>query len=439
MTETETATETETEEPESVSLSLRAQLTIWFGLSFGVILATIVAGIVVLDDGRVFEPTDKDRYDWLIQLVGIAFLVALTGGTAAAWVIVGAALDPLRRITEAARIVAPESILESRVDMPEVGPEANAARRELNSALDRIEAGYQSQERFISNVSHELKTPIAIILMEARRLRRRERPREELETFVDDTAEEMAQLGKIVESFLTLARIDYEERLQKNEEFWFHDLLVDAVSRTRAHALTHDVHIDLELPENTEFFDRPTWGDPELVSSLVENLIRNAIRFSPRSSSVHVWLTAGDKAGNARPSDAEADGKNGSGAAKRSEGVPAAGAVIRVRDDGPGMPEELIATVFEPFKQGSAERGKGSGTGLGLAIAHKVATLHKGSIRAYNRTDDRSGCTVEVRLPFLEEADWTVDRKVTASLPKGGIGSGMRSPRIEPGPTDLAE
>ena len=103
------------------------------------------------------------------------------------------------------------------------------------------------------------------------------------------------------------------------------------------------------------------------------------------------------------------------------------------------MPEELISTVFEPFKQADTERGTGRGTGLGLAIAHKVATLHKGSIRAFNRTDDKTGCTVEVRMPFLVEDDWAADREVTADLPKGGIGSGIRSPRLEPGSVESAE
>ena len=119
-----------------------------------------------------------------------------------------------------------------------------------------------------------------------------ERPQAELEEFIDDIAEQMAHLAKIVESFLTLARIDYEERLQKNEEFWFQDLLVEAVSRSTALALTHDVHVELQLTEEDfEFFDAPTWGDPELVSSAVENLIRNAIRFSTRGGLIQVSVT----------------------------------------------------------------------------------------------------------------------------------------------------
>ncbi|MDC3307411.1 HAMP domain-containing histidine kinase [bacterium] len=379
-----------------VRLSLRAQLTIWFGISFGAVLATIVGGIVMLDQGRLFDPTRAD-YDWLIRLVGIGTFAALIGGILAAWVIGGVALEPLRRITETARAMGPERIEATRVEMPEVGVEVNEARLELNRALDRIEAGYQSQERFISNVSHELKTPIAVLLTEARRLQLQERGAEELSAFVGDVAEQMARLGKIVESFLTLARIDYEERLRKFEDFWFHDLLLEAVRRTRAQAQTHEVHVDLELPEGTDYFDRPSWGDPELISSAVENLIRNAIRFAPAGSSVRVSLESDPAV-----------------IATVAEGEPAeparSGARVCVSDDGPGMPEALLATVFEPFKQADSEEGTGRGTGLGLAIAHRVATLHKGSIQALNRPSGegggRAGCTVEVALPFLSEQDW---------------------------------
>lgn len=389
---------TEQAEPPSapVRLSLRAQLTIWFGISFGAVLATIVGGIVILDEGRLFDPTRAD-YDWLIRLVGIGTFAALVGGILAAWVIGGVALEPLRRITETARAMAPERIEATRVEIPEVGLEVNEARLELNRALDRIEAGYQSQERFISNVSHELKTPIAVLLTEARRLQLQERSADELSGFVGDVAEQMARLGKIVESFLTLARIDYEERLRKFEDFWFHDLLLEAVRRTHAQAATHGVHVDLELPEDTDYFDRPSWGDPELISSAVENLIRNAIRFAPEGSSVRVSLEPDP----AVVAEAEPD---------RPPEPARPGARVSVSDEGAGMPQELIATVFEPFKQADSEEGRGRGTGLGLAIAHRVATLHKGSIRALNRPgrgdDQPSGCTVEVALPFLSEQDW---------------------------------
>ena len=74
-----------------VRLSLRAQLTIWFGISFGAVLATIVGGLVMLDQGRLFDPTRED-YDWLIRLVGIGTFAALVGGVLAAWVIGGVAL-----------------------------------------------------------------------------------------------------------------------------------------------------------------------------------------------------------------------------------------------------------------------------------------------------------------------------------------------------------
>ena len=175
---------------------------------------------------------------------------------------------------------------------------------------------------------------------------------------------------------------------------------MEAVSRSTALALTHDVHVELQLTEEDfEFFDAPTWGDPELVSSAVENLIRNAIRFSTRGGLIQVSVTGVPAV----------DGEEG------LEGRPRA--VIRVKDQGPGMPADILETVFQPFKQGEGERSRG--TGLGLAIAHKVTELHQGRIRAHNRDDGETGCVVEITLPFLAEGDWGGDRAVTADHSHG--------------------
>ncbi|MEL6427921.1 MAG: HAMP domain-containing sensor histidine kinase [Planctomycetota bacterium] len=393
------------EEDAPGALSLRLQLTIWFGLSFFVILLTVVAAVIVIDRGRIFDRSYQ-HYHWLVRMMGTAFLTALLGGLAASWVIVGAALDPLRRITESVQDVAPESIEAKRIAVPEVGAEVNEAKRALNSALDRIEAGYRAQERFISNVSHELKTPIAVVFTEAQRLAKGARSADELQTFVGEIADQMGKLAAMVESFLTLARIDYEARLKKNGEFWFHDLVVEAAGRNRAQGETLGVSIDVELPDEFEFFDTPTWGDPELVSSLVGNLIRNALRFSPPDGNVRVTLEPGTLA------------------VAGEDGPARDAAVIRVVDRGPGIPAEIVDTLFEPFAQAKAERRAERGTGLGLAIAKKVADLHRGTIQALNRTDGESGCVVEVRLPFLTEEDWSADRDVLADLEGGAAKKG---------------
>ncbi|MFT5731833.1 MAG: signal transduction histidine kinase, partial [Planctomycetota bacterium] len=217
----------------------------------------------------------------------------------------------------------------------------------------------------------------------------------------------------------------------------------EATSRSRSQALTHGVSIELELPDDLELLDDPSWGDPELISSAVENLIRNAIRFSPGGSSVHVSLSTPEvtevaviealTAAEVRKASERAKKRKNAGLGANGEGperIPNRHVYMQVRDEGPGMPEELIATVFEPFQQAASERHGNRGTGLGLAIAHKVCTLHKGSIRAFNRVDGISGCVVEIRLPFLEEADWAADRPITAALTKGGIGEGIRDSRL---------
>ena len=109
-------------------------------------------------------------------------------------------------------------------------------------------------------------------------------------------------------------------------------------------------------------------GNAELLQTAMSNLIRNAIRFSPREEAVEVRC-----------------------------GLEEGSVVYQVRDVGPGLPPELIDRVFEPFTQSSEERRRGRGTGLGLQIAQGIADLHGGRISVRNR---ERGCVFSLTLPL---------------------------------------
>ena len=114
-------------------------------------------------------------------------------------------------------------------------------------------------------------------------------------------------------------------------------------------------------------------GDPELLRRAVENVIRNAIRYAPREAAVEVSLA-------------------------RNNGR----AVVDVRDHGPGVPEEALPRLFDPFYRVENDRGRTSGgIGLGLSIARRAIELHKGTIRAQNAPP---GLEVELELPAVENA-----------------------------------
>jgi signal transduction histidine kinase len=197
--------------------------------------------------------------------------------------------------------------------------------------------------------------------------------------FVDSTGDEMARLAKMIQSFLTLARMDWEERRGSIVTVALYDIAIDVAQHTRVAATQQNVRVVLQLEERD---DIEVQGDPELVTSMLDNVVRNAVRFSPAGSDVNVALSASDESAH-----------------------------IAVRDHGPGIPEPLINAVFEPYVQGRAlptngssshslsggSGGIGRGSGIGLAIAQKVVELHRGTIRIGNHPE--GGCEVVIELP----------------------------------------
>lgn len=295
-----------------------------------------------------------------MSLVGL-FAVAIGG-----WHVAGRAVAPLRNIQEAARHISPET-LDEGVEVVSSGSEVAQIEAELNRALRRIEEGYRAQARFLSNVSHELKTPIAVVLTEAQALKATGRLDPASEAFVDSTADEMRRLGRLVESFLMLTRIREGRQETDLRRCAVNDLVMASVEHCAAFAEHHGVGLAPSLLADEDELDLHVAGDPELLRTMLDNLVRNAVRFSPRAAAVAVDVC------------------------RQGEHV-----TIAVRDRGQGIPEEIIDRVFDRFVQAPGERSRGSG--LGLEIAQGIAELHGGRIAAANNPG--GGCEMLVRLPL---------------------------------------
>lgn len=300
-------------------------------------------------------------------LIGIP--IGVIAAAAMAWMMAGRLVRPIQRMATAARAVSPTN-LRGRIDVDPTDSEIARLQQEWNAALERVEKGYRAQGMFLSNVSHELKTPIAVLLSQAQVLRQEATP-EELQHFAGNVEEEMRTLARLVESLLLLARVEHGKELVRRENVAVNDVILEAAERTSELARSLDVPLvtNLHLPEDGES-EPELVGDPELLRTMVENLVRNALRFTPRGLPVDLRVTCGQGE-----------------------------ASIRVRDRGPGIPREHIERIFERFYQVPGEGAKQRGTGLGLAIARSVAELHRGVIAVRNLED--KGCEFEIRLPLV--------------------------------------
>jgi len=245
--------------------------------------------------------------------------------------------------------------------------EVGRLARDFDRMAERIETLVAGQRRMLGDVSHELRSPLARLTVAAE-LARREAPASSAEYFARIDIE-ASRVDRLIEQLLTLARIesgvDDELRGAVNLTELVQEVVGDGAFEARAAGkqvtLTAGDDIVLE-------------GRADLLRSAVENIVRNAIRYTPPGADVEVALRV-----------------NGERAA------PAAR--LTVRDHGPGVPSDAAADIFRRFWRAGGQPST-DGAGLGLAIADSVVRLHGGTIGAANA--DTGGLLVTIDLPMTQ-------------------------------------
>ncbi len=274
--------------------------------------------------------------------------------------------------------------LSERIPVPEFRDEIQQLALTLNNLLDRLEKAFRSQEGFIADASHQLKTPLSILKGELEVFRQGRRTPEELEAFLDSAASEIQYLSQMTGDLLLLAQIDNEEMATGTSSFRLDEKLLECVSRRARLAKARQVELNVELqpPEDgrrdgeTELLhcvrnDFEYEGEPELIRSLIENLVDNAVKYSPMGGTAKVKLSQ-------TPSYFE----------------------LTVSDDGPGVTPAALPHIFNRFYRTESARQKASGTGLGLAIVKRIAELHGGTVKVMNRPE--GGAHFVIQLPVRD-------------------------------------
>ncbi len=254
------------------------------------------------------------------------------------------------------------------------GPEMERRRdeigelvRDFNRMAERIESLVTSQRRLISDISHELRSPLARLSVALGLARQRSGP--EATPLLDRIEREAERLNEMIGRLLTLARLQDSAEPAEKERVDLRGLLEEVSGDAEFEAAAKGCTVRFQAAQ-----DCSVTGNRELLRSAIENVVRNAIRYTPEKSEIEIDL-------GCRPVDG-------------SRAV----AAIAVRDRGPGLPESELDKVFRPFYRiaGARERQSG-GTGLGLAITERAVKLHGGSVRACNRPG--GGLEVEISLP----------------------------------------
>jgi two-component system sensor histidine kinase CpxA len=268
---------------------------------------------------------------------------------------------PLYELGEAAASIA-EGRLDTRVD-----PSLRNRRDEIaglacnfDRMAERIEALVSRQRRLLGDVSHELRSPLSRLIVALSLVK--QGPPDEVAENLDRIALEAHRIDTLLGQLLSLTRIDSGVDRGSPVRFDLTNLVqevandgdFEARARHRSVVIKHAGACTID-------------GFEELLRSAVENVVRNAIRYTGERTAVEISL----QVTNSR-------------------------ALLRVRDYGPGVPENMLSEIFLPFRR--VANGNLEGAGLGLAIAERAVTVHQGMIRAMNAPD--GGLSVEIELPL---------------------------------------
>ncbi len=298
------------------------------------------------------------------QLSGLfAFLIPiLVGGLAfGSYWVSGRALMPLRELIGSTHGIVPEN-LAVRLPVADTGDEVAELSRTLNGLLTRLQLAFESQERFIADASHQLKTPLAVMQGEIELLQQRQPSPEEVKQFLGSALEEVQHLTKLVQGLLILARVSAmpEASLVKTR-VRLDEVLLGLLERYQSAFKRREVKCRFQASDEGDY---EVAGDEDLLRSLFETLLENAIKYSPEGGVVEVTLEFG-----------------------------ADRVVVLVCDEGKGIPEELRERVFERFYRGDTRT---HGFGLGLTIARQITRAHGAEIRLEPR--DSKGTCIRVEM-----------------------------------------
>jgi two-component system sensor histidine kinase CpxA len=275
--------------------------------------------------------------------------IALVVSALTSWWLAQHLSAPIRRIQAGARALASENLdvrvsagLEGRKD------ELAVLARDFDAMADRLRANRGAITQLLRDISHELRSPLARMRVALGLARQ---PPADLTRQLDRLEREIERLDALISQVLKLARLHGTEAPFVRETFDLDDVIEEVVRDANFEGAVKNCKVRLQGAANVAVN-----GNRDLVRSAIENVLRNAVRYSPHDAPVDLAVTPAD-----------------------------GGVVIAVRDRGPGVPAADLMRIFEPFYRVAESRDRDSGgEGIGLAITAQVMMTQGGSARAHN-------------------------------------------------------
>ncbi len=311
---------------------------------------------------------NSEELSHLRNILLITFFLCIGLVAAGGWFYAGQAMSPVASIVNQVDGILP-SDLSARLESQNNRDELSRLVFTFNRLLDRIQFAFRMQKSFISNVSHELKNPLSVIIAQLEIALHKKRDNEEYQTTLQSVLEDSRELNDVTEKLLQLAKVHSE-----GTNIAFELLRLDEVmlqTRSSLLRLHPDYHISFDIigfPEDEE--QLCVWGNEPLLRSAFQNLMDNGCKFSPEKK-VDVKIHF------------EQDGKHR----------------VEIADRGPGIPSKDLQLIFQPFYR-SSESIHVRGSGIGLSLVESILKVHQVALDVVSTQG--KGTTFRLSFPALQ-------------------------------------
>lgn len=279
----------------------------------------------------------------ILALIILPVLVVITA--VIGWLIARHAFKPVRQITDTVDAINDGDDLSARIGLHRGRDEIHRLAATFDSMFDRLELSFNAEKRFASDASHELRTPVSIILAECEYARANAHTVEDYQESLDVVERQGRRMSRLINQLLNITRMDQGTQAISREEADFSelvDVVTDEAVRASGKDFTVEKHIEPGVTANI---------DVGLMSRLVQNLVENACKYTPDGGKITVSLHA-------------AGGR----------------ATLTVSDTGIGIAKRDLGHIWERFWQADSSRGVDRGSGLGLAMVKQIADAHGGKL-----------------------------------------------------------
>ncbi len=319
----------------------------------------VLRGVVSLSDA------ERDfRYTLRLALILFPALILLTA--VCGYLLSRRALGPVSQITRTVQKIQRERDLSSRVQLGEGRDEIYTLAQTFDSLLDAIQAGFQREKQFASDVAHELRTPLTVMTMHCEELLSREDLSPESRREVEAIAQKTRSMGEMVSQLLLLSRADQGRAKLTLEDLDFSELSQLEAEEFTQVAAEREITLIPRIQEGIHLT-----GDQTLLLRLWGNLLQNAVTYGKRGG--HIWMTLNRQGDQIK---------------------------LSVRDDGIGIAPEDLPRIWDRFYQADPSRTSDN-SGLGLSMVRWIAQAHGGDVTAESTLGEGSRFTVTlpVRQP----------------------------------------